>query len=308
MLGAIERFIVGWRFPVVVIAVLLFAVMSMVGILLVPPSLGVLSAFAADFKVWCFGYDPATGSLEWGYVWMLTIQPFILLAVIFLLWKKPLLDILRSKPLAILPYVGQGFLIVAALAVTLPLVGNTGVLQETGSGFPAESLRTMREAPAFTVVDQNGNQINLERLRGRVVLVTAVYSSCGDTCPLILQQTKRVLNRLSSAEREDLVVIAVTLDPEIDTPRVMKALLTGHGLDAYGIKAGTGDPETINELLDMYGFQRVKDPDTGMIQHANRLLAIDRAGRIAYTFALGPIQEQWLGEALQLLLSETAPA
>jgi len=305
-LESAERFIKGWKFPIVMISVVVFMIAMLTGILLVPKSGSALSAFAEDFKVWCFGYDPATGDLEWGYVWMFLVQPFIMLAVVLGFWYGPMRDVLRTTPKAILPYVAGSLVLVAVLGAGLPYLGTDRQDPPDVLAFPAESLRTSRAAIPFSLTDQYGEPIKLGLLRGRVVLVTAVYASCGDTCPLILQQTKRITEKLSDYERKDLTVVAITLDPDVDPPEIMKALLEGHGLGGSGFVGATGDPAYVNDLLDAYGFARVKDPETGMISHANKLMAIDRQGRVAYTFSLGPTQEQWLGEALQMLLAEPA--
>jgi protein SCO1 len=53
------------------------------------------------------------------------------------------------------------------------------------------------------------------------------------------------------------------------------------------------------------GIERVRNAETGLIDHANLFLVIDRQGRVAYRFTLGDRQEQWLVSALRLLLAET---
>ena len=65
---AVRTFLSGGAFPVFAISLLACWEAFLIGVLLVPPSPSPLGAFAEDFRIWCFGYDPATGRTEWAYV------------------------------------------------------------------------------------------------------------------------------------------------------------------------------------------------------------------------------------------------
>ncbi|MBW2397516.1 MAG: hypothetical protein JRG95_25000 [Deltaproteobacteria bacterium] len=58
---AMGRFFSGGAFPVFAISLLVCWEVFLIGVLLVPPSPSALGAFAEDFRIWCFGYDPDTG-------------------------------------------------------------------------------------------------------------------------------------------------------------------------------------------------------------------------------------------------------
>jgi protein SCO1 len=303
MFKVLKTFIQSWRFPVTTAAFLLSMVMLMTSVLLIPQSGTSLSGFAEDFKIWCFGYNPDTGTLEWGYIWMFLVQPFVLLGLIAIIWLNPIRRIIRENPRAMLPYILAAFLVTGGMALTFPSTGNRAV--ESVPLFPGQAIRTQRFAPELSLADQNGMQFNLTQERGNVVLITAVYASCGDTCPLILSQTRRVLMKLSPKEVGALNVVAVTLDPERDTPVVLRNLLRAYSMDSLGVRALTGSVDSVNSVLDRFGFSRIRDPETGMIEHANKLIVIDKQGRIAYTFALSRVQEQWLETALHELIAES---
>jgi cytochrome oxidase Cu insertion factor (SCO1/SenC/PrrC family) len=66
----------------------------------------------------------------------------------------------------------------------------------------------------------------------------------------------------------------------------------------------TGDPADVERLLDRMQIARQRDPETGVINHANLFLLVDRDGRIAYRFGLGERQQRWLTSALEILLRE----
>lgn len=309
-LAAIQAFVEDGRFPVLMISLLGAFVLLMAAILAFPAAPGGAGAFAEAFRVWCFNYDPATGRLEWGYVWMYVVQPLVLAAGVYLLWRRPVRELLAGGLRRVWPYAGSACAVVGGLAFALFALSGweARASGDADAAFPAERIRTALPAPPFALVNQEGETVTLDGLRGRVVLVTAVYATCGYTCPTILGQTKNVLAALTPEEQSGLTVVAVTLDPARDTPEVLAKLATAQGMAAPRFNALTGDPAAVEDVLDRFQFARTRDPETGRIDHANLFVLIDRSGRIAYRFTLGVQQAAWLEAALHQLLAEKAPA
>ncbi len=304
-----QKFIISWRFAVFMLSVLFFFTLLMILVILLPTESGVLAEFAEDFKVWCFRYDPVTGTMEWSYVVMFLLQPLLIGTVILAVWWNPLRQVFRLNRQRLFPYIGGGLVVVliaaVVFAVAFPVDSQAG--QDT-LPFPAEKLRTTFRAPDFSLTDHRGQIIRLSELRGKVVLVSAVYASCGHTCPLILQQAKRVFARLTETEKQQLKVLIISLDPENDSPEMLRMLATNQQLDAPYIHFLTGDSEPVNRALDNYNISRQKDPETGVISHANLFILVDKTGRVAYRFTLGKQQENWLTTALKLLIHEPVKA
>lgn len=138
--------------------------------------------------------------------------------------------------------------------------------------------------------------------------MTAVYATCGFTCPMILAQLKRALASVPESKLNGLRVVGVTLDPEHDTPEVLARLAKGQQVEAPLVNLVTGDSKVVNVVLDKLGVSRRRNEETGVIDHANLFILVDRAGRVAFRFTLGDLQEAWLKEAIDLLLSEEAGA
>lgn len=303
----VERFFSGAGFPAFALSLLFLYELVVAGLLLVPASgTGPLAEFAADFKLWCFGLDPATGRMEWSLVVAMLGPPLMLAAVFLLFWREPLREAERRGGRAlVLPAV-------AALVVATTAAGAFATLgSEAASGelpFPAEELRTAHRPPAVSLVDQNRERVDLSALQGDVVMLTAVYASCPHTCPLVLAQARRAVDALPPEARADLHVVAVTLDPEHDTPEVLAELAMHQSLEEPFWHLVTGEPATVERTLDAMGVSRRRDPATGVIDHANLFLLVDRDGRLAYRFSLGERQERWLGSALELLLRERTDA
>jgi protein SCO1/2 len=273
----------------------------LIGLLLVPAGPSGLGAFAEEFRVWCFGYDPETGRNDWAYVMAMITPQFLIGALITLVWWEPLREIVK-RPRALARHLGAaGFLVVGA-SVGLTFTGSQAA--EGEFPFPAEELRTSFAAPEFVLTNQLHESVELAALQGNVVILTAVYASCVHTCPVLLSQAKDAIEQLPPELRDDLRLVAVTMDPEHDSPDVLATLADNHGLQAPLYNLVTGEAPEVESILDRMQIARERDPETGIINHANLYLLIDREGRIAYRLGIGERQKRWLTSALRVLLKE----
>jgi protein SCO1/2 len=303
MLETIRRFLVEAGFPVFAITLLFCWVFLVIGILLVPTSPTPLGAFAEDFRIWCFGYDPATGQTQWAYVMSMILPPIMMAAFIVMFWWEPLSTI-RQHPRTLAFHAGAAALLVAGSATGIVFAGSEPATGELP--FPAEALRTEYHPPQLVLTNQRGEEVDLEALRGHVVLLTAVYASCPHTCPVILNQAKQTVAELSPEEQEDLRIIAVTMDPSNDSSEVLAQLAANHGMQAPLYNLVTGPEDNVERILDEMQVARSRDPETGIINHANLFILIDRDGRLAYRLGLGERQQRWLTSALKVLLNESS--
>lgn len=307
ILRALHRFFATWRFPVFALAVLLLAPLAMGAILLVPGSASGVGAFADDFRAWCFGYDAAQGTYEWAYFMMFFVNPVMLAGVVVGLWWGPLRELGSRGVRHGLPAFAWGAAVIAAMGVGFAVLAADEASKAIPVAFSAEGLRTSLRAPAIELVDHERRPISLAALRGKVVVVTSVYSSCGYACPTIMGQARRAVESLEEASRGEVVVLAVTLDPTHDTPEVLAEMARRQGVESPQFHLLTGETSRVEEALDRIGVARRRDPETGVIDHTNVFLVVDRAGRLAYRFALGEQQEQWLGLAIAHLVAEPRP-
>ncbi len=73
-------------------------------------------------------------------------------------------------------------------------------------------------APAFVLIDQHGETVNLSQFEGKIVVMTFVYTHCPDVCPAITYQMKKLAEELGDDYGESVVFLSVTVDPARDTP------------------------------------------------------------------------------------------
>jgi cytochrome oxidase Cu insertion factor (SCO1/SenC/PrrC family) len=86
--------------------------------------------------------------------------------------------------------------------------------------------------PGFALPRYNGGSVRSSALRGRVVLTTFVDSACREKCPIIVAIIGRTLPRLAPTERAQLVPLAFSVHPTVDTPaRVHRFLALRHALE-----------------------------------------------------------------------------
>jgi cytochrome oxidase Cu insertion factor (SCO1/SenC/PrrC family) len=301
-LNGATRFLSGGHFPAFAICALVFYQVFIAVMAFVPPAGGMWGEFLDDFRMRCFKLDPKTGWMQMSTVWVMLSEPLPLEAIFFFLWRTPLRELWHARRRAFAQVAGWALLLVGMIAISLMGLGRAQTTR-TELPFPADNLRSALVMPSFTLTNQDGHAVSLSHFKGRVVLVTAVYSTCTTTCPMMLTKVRTVLDELTPAERDGMAVIAFSLNPESDT-RELRAMTA----KMYGIKTQfhfvNGIPSEMNALLDKLNIARTRDEKSGQIMHSNLFFLLDREGRIAYRLSLSQNESPWLISALRVLLAE----
>ena len=297
---AIREFFLGPGLPVFLVAAVTVYEAFLAALVFAPESAGWWGAFAREFRVWCFSYDPRTGGMEWSAVGMMAFEPLFVVGVALVLWRRALATMracLRWR--AALAGVAA-----AAMAIALLLVFARPAAVDALPPFPGERIRTALVPPEFSATDQTGAEFSLPALRGRVVLMTGVYAMCSTSCPEILIETRKLLDALPAEVRAKVSVVALSLNPEYETTELMAALAAGYGFQHPEFRYVNGAPARMHRVLEELQFARVRNAQTGLIEHANLLMLVDADGRIAYRFNLNPRHAAWLREAVLALAGE----
>src|SRR5260370_40108541 len=98
----------------------------------------------------------------------------------------------------------------------------------------AQPLPKIAPAPGFTLTSQDGTQISLANLRGKVVAVTFIFARCSATCPVLTPMMSLVQDRLGRDFGTKIVFASITVDPEHDTPEMLKWYAQAHGAHVPG--------------------------------------------------------------------------
>jgi protein SCO1/2 len=162
-------------------------------------------------------------------------------------------------------------LILAALAVPGPASG-----QQAGK---EKRLPVIGPAPPFALTSQDGKTVTLAGLRGKVVAVTFIYTSCPDICPLLTEKMAQVQDDVGPNFGSKIVFVSITLDPEHDTSQVLKDYAQLFGAKPEGWVFLRGPLEAIRDLTRRYGVFFEKKPD-GSVDHTQLTTLIDADGQM----------------------------
>lgn len=302
LVSATTRFLAGGLFPAFAIFALVFYQIFIAVMAFGPPAAGAWGGFLEDFRMRCFKYDPRSGWMEMASVWIMLSEPIPLEALFFFIWRTPLRVSWETRRKSLAQAAGWALLLVGMIGLGLLGLGRSQATT-TELPFPAENLRSALPMPPFTLTNQEGEPVSLSDFRGRVVLVTAVYTTCTTTCPMMLTKVRTVLDQLTPDERKDMAVVAFSLNPEADT-RELRTMIA----KAYGMKSQfhfvNGVPAQVNAVLDKLNVARERNEKTGQVAHSNLFFLLDREGRIAYRLSLSQQEASWLISALRVLLAE----
>jgi protein SCO1/2 len=276
-----------------------------------PTQGGLLGDFVRDFQLWCYRGDPRTGGISWLAVSVMMLEPIFIVAVAALLWRKVFVQLGDWRVWAThARAAGTALGMITACVVGLVFYARADAARvQVLPPFPGESIRVRLDLPGQPFVDQQGAAFRFADLRGRVVLVTGVYAACTTACPEIFLEVKKILGELPAADRAGLSVVALSLNPEYETAELMKLVAEGRGLTHPEFRYINGErPAVMHDVLTQLQFSATRDPRTGIIDHANLFLLVDRSGHIAYRFTLDPRHRAWLREGLRALLRESYAA
>ena len=140
-------------------------------------------------------------------------------------------------------------------------------------------LPKIAAAPEFILTSQDRAPVALSDFRGKVVAVTFIFTLCTDTCPVLTPMMSFVQDRLGRDFGQKIVFISVTVDPEHDTPEVLKEYAGAFGADPAGWFFLTGAPDRIRDLTRRYGVFASKDADGG-VEHSFLTSIIDPQGTL----------------------------
>jgi protein SCO1/2 len=135
-----------------------------------------------------------------------------------------------------------------------------------------------KDAPDFTLTDAiTGGTITLSSLRGNVVALAFLYTRCPDVCPLTAAQLRAAQKQLG-ADASRVRFIAVSVDPDGDTPAAVKAFSDSHDLkDNYGYLIGPR--AALQAVWSAYGVGAFAAPDGMSVNHNDAIYLIDPRGR-----------------------------
>jgi protein SCO1/2 len=166
-----------------------------------------------------------------------------------------------------------------------------------------ENLPKIKPAPEFTLTKQDGKRLALKELRGKVLAITFIFASCTDTCPLLTAKMAGIQTRLGSNFGPKVYFVSITVDPERDTPNILKRYAEAHKANPAGWAFLTGTPAEIREVAKRYGIYYKKTPH-GDVDHTFLTSLVDQNGTLRVQYMGVKFDPDEMLHDLQSLLRE----
>ena len=127
----------------------------------------------------------------------------------------------------------------------------------------------------FSLKDMNNNLITEESFEENLTAIFFGFTHCPDVCPMTLNNLNLVINNLDKKKKEKFKVFFISIDPERDTPMIIKDYLNSFENKIYGI---TGDPKKIFVLSKSWGIHSEKifsEDGNYLINHSSSIILLE---------------------------------
>jgi protein SCO1/2 len=173
-------------------------------------------------------------------------------------------------------------------------------VRETPRGAAGTALANAIGGP-FHLTDQNGKAVSDADLKGKWQLVFFGYTHCPDACPTALNEIALALDQLGE-KRGEIEIVFITVDPERDTPEVMKSYVQSFNAPIIAL---TGSTDAVAQAAKAYRVYYAKHPrgdgDYDM-DHSAVIYVMNPEGRFTATFTPDSTADA-IAQRLQKLIS-----
>jgi protein SCO1 len=180
----------------------------------------------------------------------------------------------------------------AVAGVMLATRGTDDGVATDRKAFEGAMLPKGVRAPELGLADENGDTVRMADLRGEPVIVTFLYSNCDDTCPAQAQQVKGALNELG----EDVPALAISVDPENDTPESARAFLAKQRMTGR-MRFVLGPRDRLRRVWKGYAIS----PQLDRLDHTARIVLLDGDGTQRVGYPLDKVTPEGLAHDVRLL-------
>ncbi len=184
-----------------------------------------------------------------------------------------------------------------------PLAANRlKLLTEIAGGARPRALALGDAVPDFRLTNQKHRPVALSNLRGRVVAISFVYTSCAlpDFCLRIANNFGVLQKRFKARLGRDLVLLTVTFDPVHDTPEVLAQYARRWDADPATWHFLTGPVRDVQRVCHLFGVDSF--PDEGLMSHSLHTAILDRRGKLVANLEGNQFTADQLGDLTEAVL------
>lgn len=172
-----------------------------------------------------------------------------------------------------------------------------------------DKLDRFGQLPRFSLQNQFGKTFTDADLRGRVVVVDFIFTSCPDVCPMLTEQLGALRKQMPG--QAPLSFVSFSVDPEHDTPERLRAFAQQHGVAVDNFWFLTGPIAEVKRVVTL-GFKQamqaepIREGHPRNVLHGTHFVLIDQRGEIRGFFANDAEGHSALQKAVSSLLSQGA--
>lgn len=183
---------------------------------------------------------------------------------------------------------------------------NTWLLSLTLLAAPAERLAVIQPAPDFTLTTHADQPLRFADLKGQVLLVGFVFTTCNGTCPATTHRMALIhdeLKRRGRLKEGQVRLLSITLDPARDNPAALRRYMQLYDIDGQHWSFLTGNGEAVQKVIADWGMWTRPLAD-GQLDHPSRVFLVDKLGRVREIYHLGFLKPAWVADDIEALLKE----
>ena len=192
-------------------------------------------------------------------------------------------------------------IVAAALLVCLALAAcsRAPALPTTATVLPGPN-----PVPAFALLDQHGNAVDESVFEGQWDLVFFGFTHCPDICPTTLQVLSAAKAELAADGQSPLPrIVLVSVDPERDTPEIMRQYVDYFGAGNLGITGTLDEITKLTSGLGIYFQKQESDDENYNVDHSAAVLVIDPDGSFSAVFGGTHKVEQFVHDLPLIMVS-----
>ncbi len=163
-------------------------------------------------------------------------------------------------------------------------------------------IKAGESVPDFSLIDQERHDVTLAQFRGKVVVVTFMYTHCvlPNFCFRTANNFHRLQKRFADQLGRNLIFMSITFDPTHDTPETLAKYGKTWDADPKSWKVLTGSQTEIDKICGQFGVSHFADE--GLIIHSLHTVIINRDGTMAANLEGNDYSADQLGDLVQAVL------
>jgi len=143
---------------------------------------------------------------------------------------------------------------------------------------------------------QDGENITFSDLKGKVLVTAMIFTSCKTACPKLTAEMRTIAQKVGKTNPEDIQYVLISIDPENDTPKVMKRYLYVNRFDEKEWTFIRGNEEDTRELANIMAV-KYKQISPIEFSHSNIITVYSKKGTLAF-------QKEGLDSDYEAIVSE----